>query len=94
MSGFSERVSNYPLVSDSLKAASDAYNWVTSGDRFRTIFQLTENAAAALKEKAASLANTGILQEYHSIFQIVKIKLSSEFDHTNFFIFNRCCSQT
>ncbi|VDL29271.1 unnamed protein product [Hymenolepis diminuta] len=84
MSGFSERVSNYPLVSDSLKAASDAYNWVTSGDRFRSIFQLTENAAAALKEKATSLANTDaiakldemachqILDRLESVFPSVK----------------------
>ncbi|VDO16575.1 unnamed protein product [Rodentolepis nana] len=58
MSCFSERVSNYPLVNDSLKAASNAYNWVSSIDRLRNIFQLTESAASILKEKAASVANT------------------------------------
>lgn len=58
MSNFSERVSNYPLVNDSLKAASNAYNWVASSDTFRSIFQLTESAATILKAKAASVANT------------------------------------
>ncbi|KAM7541644.1 hypothetical protein Aperf_G00000019826 [Anoplocephala perfoliata] len=58
MAVFADRVSSYPVVSGSLKAASDAYNWVASGERFRSIFQLTESAAAALKEKAVSLAST------------------------------------
>nr|CDS27304.1 sj ts4 protein [Hymenolepis microstoma] len=84
MSNFSERVSNYPLVNDSLKAASNAYNWAASSDLFRSIFQLTESAAVILKEKAASVANTDavakldemachhILDRFEAIFPSVK----------------------
>ena len=59
MANFSDRVCHYPLISDSLKAASDAYSWVSSGERFRSIFQLSESTIAALKEKAKALASTG-----------------------------------
>ncbi len=61
MAQFSDRVAQYPLISDSLKAASDAYTWVSSGERFRGVFQLSETAANALKEKAKAIANTGEL---------------------------------
>ena len=59
MANFSDRLSQYPLVSDSLKAASDAYSWVSSGERFRSIFELSESTVSALKEKAKALASTG-----------------------------------
>lgn len=81
MALFADRVSHYPLVSGSLKAASDAYSWVASGERFRSIFQLTENAAAALKEKAVCLASTGnvvpnlLFFFYHSYIFITHVLL-------------------
>ncbi|KAL5103525.1 hypothetical protein TcWFU_004095 [Taenia crassiceps] len=67
MANFSDRLSHYPLISDSLKAASDAYSWVSSGERFRSIFQLSESAASALKEKAKALASTDAVTKLDDI---------------------------
>nr|VZI28168.1 unnamed protein product [Spirometra erinaceieuropaei] len=67
MAEFSKRVAEYPLVTDSLKAASDAYTWVSSGERFKSIFQLSEQAANLLKEKAKTLASTGAVSQLDDI---------------------------
>ncbi|VDK20793.1 unnamed protein product [Taenia asiatica] len=67
MANFSDRLCHYPLISDSLKAASDAYTWVSSGERFRSIFQLSESAASALKEKAKALASTDAVAKLDDI---------------------------
>uniref|UniRef100_A0A5K3FRL7 BAR domain-containing protein n=1 Tax=Mesocestoides corti TaxID=53468 RepID=A0A5K3FRL7_MESCO len=84
MAQFSDRLSQYPLISDSLKATSNAYSWVSSGERFRKIFELSESAASALKEKAKALASTDavtkldeiachqILDRMESVFPSVK----------------------
>ncbi|VDM03151.1 unnamed protein product [Schistocephalus solidus] len=67
MAEFSKRVAHYPVVTDSLKAASDAYTWVSSGERFKSIFQLSEQAANVLKEKAKALASTGAVSQLDDV---------------------------
>nr|CDS24565.1 sj ts4 protein [Echinococcus granulosus] len=67
MATFSDRLSHYPLISDSLKAASDAYNWVSSGERFRSIFQLSESAASAIRDQAKALASTDAVTKLDDI---------------------------
>ncbi|VDN09846.1 unnamed protein product [Dibothriocephalus latus] len=67
MAEFSKRVAEYPVVNDSLKVASNAYTWVSSGEHFKSIFQLSEQAANVLKEKAKSLASTGAVSQLDDI---------------------------
>lgn len=59
MSHACERITGYPIVTDSMQKVSDAYSWVSSGERFQSIFQLSEQAVNMFKDKAKSLASTG-----------------------------------
>lgn len=48
MGEFVNRVSNYPVVGDTCKAATDAYNWVKTKETLNPMFSKLESAAASL----------------------------------------------
>ncbi|CAI2738196.1 unnamed protein product, partial [Dicrocoelium dendriticum] len=67
MSGFACRVSQYPVVGDTCKLASDTYQWAKGKDKLTTIFSKLENTAASLASVIKPVLDTNVAQKVDDV---------------------------